>query len=57
MSNITEIIELVKGLTVLELNELVKTFEEEFGVSAAAPIAMAAMPMAAATAADAAEEQ
>ena len=57
MSKITDIIELVKGLTVLELNELVKTFEEEFGVSAAAPVAMAAMPVAGAAVADAAEEQ
>ena len=58
MSNISDIIEQVKGLTVLELNELVKAFEEEFGVSAAAPMAMAAMPMAgAAVAAEAAEEQ
>ena len=58
MSKINDIIEIVKGLTVLELNELVKTFEEEFGVSAAAPVAMAAMPMTgAAAAADAAEEQ
>ena len=37
MSKINEIIESVKGLTVLELAELVKKFEEEFGVSAAAP--------------------
>ena len=43
MSKISEIIELVKGLTVVELNELVKTFEEEFGVSAAAPAAAAAV--------------
>ncbi|MTV49490.1 50S ribosomal protein L7/L12 [Heliobacillus mobilis] len=56
MSKIAEIIEAVKGLTVLELAELVKAFEEEFGVSAAAPVAMAAMPVAAA-AAPAAEEQ
>ncbi len=48
MSKIAEIIESVKGLTVLELSELVKAFEEEFGVSAAAPMAMAAMPAAAA---------
>ena len=46
MSKITEILEIVKGLTVLELNELVKAFEEEFGVSAAAPVAMAAAPAA-----------
>ncbi|MFA6808006.1 MAG: 50S ribosomal protein L7/L12 [Eubacteriales bacterium] len=39
MSKITDIIEEVKGLTVLELSELVKAFEEEFGVSASAPAA------------------
>lgn len=49
MSKINEIIESVKGLTVLELAELVKAFEEEFGVSAAAPVAVAAAaPVAAA---------
>jgi large subunit ribosomal protein L7/L12 len=37
-----EILEMIKGMTVLELAELVKTFEEEFGVSAAAPVAVAA---------------
>ncbi len=36
-----QIIEAIKGMTVLELNELVKAAEEEFGVSAAAPVAMA----------------
>lgn len=36
-----EIIEVIKGLSVLELNELVKACEEEFGVSAAAPVAVA----------------
>ena len=45
MSKINEILEAVKGLTVLELSELVKAFEEEFGVTAAAPMGvMAAMP-------------
>ena len=39
---ITSIIDAVKELTVLELNELVKAIEEEFGVSAAAPVAVAA---------------
>lgn len=34
------IIEAIKGMSVLELNELVKAIEEEFGVTAAAPIAM-----------------
>ena len=38
----TRIIEEVKKLTVLELSELVKAFETEFGVSAAAPVAVAA---------------
>jgi large subunit ribosomal protein L7/L12 len=37
-----EIIEAIKGMTVLELNDLVKACEEEFGVSAAAPAASAA---------------
>jgi len=39
---ITQIIDLVKELTVLELSELVKALEEEFGVSAAAPVAVMA---------------
>ncbi len=56
MSKINEILETVKGLTVLELAELVKAFEEEFGVSAAAPVAVAA-PGAAAAAPAAVEEQ
>ncbi len=53
---ITALIEEVKALTVLELSELVKALEEEFGVSAAAPaIAIATGP--AAEAAPAAEEK
>ena len=55
MSKVAEILEAVKGLTVLELAELVKAFEEEFGVSAAAPVAVAAA--AAPVAAEAVEEQ
>ena len=51
---ITALIEEVKGLTVLELSELVKALEEEFGVSAAA---MAAPAAGAAGAAPAAEEK
>ena len=39
-----QIIEAIKAMTVLELNELVKACEEEFGVSAAAPVAVAAGP-------------
>ncbi len=56
MSKVQEILEIVKGMTVLELSELVKAFEEEFGVSAAAPVAVAA-PGAAADAAEAAPEK
>lgn len=50
---VLSMIEEIKGLTVLELADLVKALEEEFGVSAAAPVAVAAAPAAAA----AAEEQ
>ncbi|MBS3976352.1 MAG: 50S ribosomal protein L7/L12 [Syntrophomonadaceae bacterium] len=57
MSKVAEILEAVKGLTVLELSELVKAFEVEFGVSAAAPVAFAAAPGAAAPAAEPEEEQ
>ena len=39
--SIDEILEAVEGLTVLELNELVEKAEEKFGVSAAAPVAVA----------------
>lgn len=53
---VTQLIEEVKALTVLELSELVKALEEEFGVSAAAPVAVAAAP-AAGAAAPAAEEK
>ena len=41
---IQEIIEVIKGLSVLELNDLVKACEEEFGVSAAAGVVVAAGP-------------
>lgn len=47
---VVKLIEDVKALTVLELSELVKALEEEFGVSAAAPVAVAAAPVAAAAA-------
>ena len=49
---ITAMIEEIKGLTVLELSELVHALEEEFGVSAAAPVAVAAAPGAGAPAAE-----
>ena len=52
---VVKLIEDVKSMTVLELSELVKALEEEFGVSAAAPVAVAAAPTAAA--APAAEEK
>ena len=42
MAKVEEVIEIVKGLNVLELSQLVKALEEEFGVSAAAPVAVAA---------------
>lgn len=51
MSKVAQLIEDVKALTVLELSELVKALEEEFGVSAAAPVAVAAAPAAAGAAA------
>ncbi|MGB9662566.1 MAG: 50S ribosomal protein L7/L12 [Moorellaceae bacterium] len=57
MSKVAEIVEAVKGLTVLELAELVKALEEEFGVSAAAPVAMAVAPGAAPAPAEAPVEE
>jgi ribosomal protein L7/L12 len=53
---VLKLIDDVKGLTVLELSELVKALENEFGVSAAAPVAVAAAP-AAGAAAPAVEEK
>ncbi len=41
MSKIEEVLSIVKEMNVLELSELVKAFEEEFGVTAQAPVAMA----------------
>ena len=52
MANIAAIIEEIKGLTILELNELVKAVEEEFGVSAAAPVGVVAVAGGAAPAAE-----
>ena len=58
MADVKKFIEEIKSMTVLELNELVKALEEEFGVSADAPVAVAAAPAAgAAAAAPAAEEK
>lgn len=47
-----EIMEAIENMTVLELSELVKAMEDKFGVSAAAPVAVAAAPGAAAGAAE-----
>ena len=60
MSSKEEIIEAIKGLSVIDLADLVKALEEEFGVSAAAPVAVAAPAAAAGGAGDqasAAEEK
>ena len=54
---VVKLIEEVKELTVLELADLVKALEEEFGVSAAAPVAVAAAPAAGGAAAPAEEEK
>jgi large subunit ribosomal protein L7/L12 len=57
MSKVQEVLDMVKGLTVLELAELVKAFEQEFGVSAAAPVAYAPAPAQAGPAAAPVEEK
>lgn len=57
MADIKNLVEEIKKLTIVEVSELVKVLEEEFGVSAAAPVAVAAAPVAGATPAAAAEEK
>ncbi len=52
-----EILDGIASLSVLELSELLKDFEERFGVTAAAPVAVAAAPAAGGEAAGAAEEE
>ena len=52
MSKVDEVLDSIGSMTVLELSELLEAFEEKFGVTAAAPVAMAA-PVAAAVAGDA----
>lgn len=54
---VIQLMEEVKAMTVLELSELVKALEEEFGVSAAAPAAVAAAPVAGGDAAAPAAEE
>ena len=57
MADQTQLIETLEGMTVLELNELVKALEEKWGVSAAAPVAVAGAGSAAGGGAAAAEEE
>jgi len=52
-----QMIEAIKGMTVIELSELVKALEDEFGVSAAAPVAVAVAPAAGAAPEEVAEEK
>ncbi len=56
MADIKNLVEEIKKLTIVEVSDLVKALEEEFGVSAAAPVAVAAAPVAGAAPA-AAEEK
>ena len=55
MSKVDEVLDTISAMTVLELSELLKEFEERFGVTAAAPVA--AMPVAAPAAAEAPAEE
>jgi len=57
MANKDEILNTIANMTVLEVSELIKAMEEKFGVTAAAPVAVAAAPAAAAGAAGGADEQ
>jgi large subunit ribosomal protein L7/L12 len=59
MANITkeDVVKFIENMTVLELSEFVKELEEKFGVSAAAPMAVAAMVPGAAAGGEAAEEK
>jgi len=56
-ANVEGLIETIKGMTVLELAEMVKTLEKEFGITAAAPVAVASAASAAPVAAAAAAEE
>ncbi len=57
MATKDEILDAIASMTVLELSELLKEFEERFGVTAAAPVAVAAAPAGGGEAAPAVEEQ
>jgi len=52
-----DVFKFIDGMTILEMSEFIKEFEDRYGVTAAAPMAMAAMPAAGAAAAPAAEEK
>ena len=56
-TKIEEALEIIKGMTIIELRDLNKAIEEEFGVTAAAPMMMAAAPAAGGGAAAAAEDE
>ena len=53
----TELLDVFKNMTVLELNDFLKAFEDEFGVTAAAPVAVAAAPGAGTAPAEVPEEK
>ena len=57
MAKVEDVLEIIKGMTILELRDLNKAIEEEFGVTAAAPMMMAAAPGAGASAAAAEPEE
>jgi large subunit ribosomal protein L7/L12 len=57
MATTEELLDTFKSMTVLELNDFLKAFEEEFGVTAAAPVAVGAAPAAGGGDAAAAEEK
>ena len=57
MSKVEDVLEVIKGMTLIELRDLNKAIEEEFGVTAAAPVAMAAAPAAGGDAGGAAAEE
>ena len=57
MADTNQIVDQLSALTVLEIADLVKKLEEKWGVSAAAPVAVAAAPAAGAAAAPVVEEQ
>jgi large subunit ribosomal protein L7/L12 len=52
-----QVFEFIDGMTIIDMSKFIKEFEERYGVTAAAPVAMAAMPAAGAQAAAAVEEQ